>query len=77
MRDPGRAYQLSYERAMAVAKALVETGMTWPSIRVVACGDADRVVGRTFDKEQDRNNQRVEIVVTNYPVPEDPYSQAE
>jgi hypothetical protein len=35
------------------------------------------VVGRTFDKEQDRNNQRVEIVVTNYPVPEDPYSQAE
>jgi chemotaxis protein MotB len=75
MRDPGKAYQLSYDRAMVVARTLVETGMGWPSIRVVACGDSDRVVDRTFDQDADKNNQRVEIVVTNYPVPEDPYSK--
>jgi flagellar motor protein MotB len=75
MRNPQRAVQLSYDRAMAVAQAMVDSGMPWVSMRVVACGDSDRVVERTFDRGQDRNNQRVELVVTNYPVPADPYQK--
>lgn len=74
MHNPTKALDLSYERAKAVATTLVEFGMKWDAIRVVGMGDGDRVVARTFDRQQDRNNQRVEIVITNYPVSSDPYS---
>ena len=74
MHNPTKALDLSYERAKAVAAALVESGMKWEAIRVVGMGDSDRVVGRTFDRQQDRNNQRVEVVITNYPIASDPYS---
>ena len=73
MHNQQRGMQLSYERALAVAQGLVEAGMRWESLRVVACSDADRVVERTFDREADRGNQRVEVVVTNYVLPDDPY----
>jgi flagellar motor protein MotB len=46
--------------------------MKWEALRVVGMGDSDRIVARTFDRQEDRSNQRVEIVVTNYPIPEDP-----
>jgi outer membrane protein OmpA-like peptidoglycan-associated protein len=75
MRDNTKAMNLSHDRAMAVAQALVESGLKWESLRVVACGSNDRVVARTFDAQEDRNNQRVEIVVTNETVPADPYAQ--
>jgi flagellar motor protein MotB len=75
MRDNTKAMNLSHERAMAVAQALVESGLRWESLRVVACGSNDRVVARTFDAQEDRSNQRVEVVVTNEPVPADPYAQ--
>lgn len=74
MHNQQRGMELSYQRALAVAQALVDAGMRWESLRVVACSDGDRVVGRTFDRDADRSNQRVEIVVTNYVVPSDPYS---
>lgn len=74
MHNPTKALDLSYERAKAVAAALVESGMKWEAIRVVGMGDSDRVVARTFDRQQDRNNQRVEIVITNYPIANDPYA---
>jgi chemotaxis protein MotB len=74
MRDSVKGMNLSYERAMAVARALVEEGLRWENLRPVACGSYDRVVGRTYDPQQDRGNQRVEIVVTNETVPQDYYA---
>ncbi len=74
MRSSQRAMQLSYERSLAVANALVESGMQWANLRVVACGDQDRLVARGTNPEQSRGNQRVEIVVTNYTVGADPYA---
>jgi flagellar motor protein MotB len=72
MHNPTKALDLSFERAKAVANALVDAGMKWEALRVVGMGDSDRIVARTFDRQEDRSNQRVEIVVTNYPIPEDP-----
>lgn len=74
MRNPLRAMELSYQRAIAVAQALVDSGMSWGNLRVEASGDGDRVVGRTFDRAADRANQRVELVVTDEPIPADPYA---
>lgn len=76
MHNHQKGMELSYQRALAVAQALVDAGMRWESLRVVACSDGDRVVQRTFDRDADRGNQRVEIVVTNYVVPSDPYAAA-
>jgi len=74
MRNVRSAMQLSHERAMAVATVLADAGVSWENIRIVACGDSDRLISRTYDREQDRNNQRVEIVETADQVAPDPYS---
>ncbi len=65
MRDPRRAMQLSYERGLAAAAALVDAGLRWDNLRIVAVGDSDRVTPRTYERDVDRSNQRVEIVVTD------------
>lgn len=65
MRNVKKAMHLSHERSMSVAFALAEGGVKWENIRIVACGDSDRLVPRTFDRETDRNNRRVEVVETN------------
>jgi hypothetical protein len=67
--------ELSYQRAQAAAVVLVEGGLKWESLRLVSCGDYARVVGRTFDRQEDRRNQRVEIVVTNQTMAPDPNGQ--
>lgn len=77
MRNVRAARQLSYERAFAVAEVLVQNGVAWESIRVSSLGEVDRVVTRTYDREKDRANQRVEIVQTDEPSPRDPYSAAQ
>jgi len=74
MRNVRAAMQLSHERAMSVASALAEVGLHWENIRIVACGDSDRLIARTYDREQDRTNQRVEIVETAEQVSPDPYA---
>ena len=76
MRNVRAARQLSYDRAFAVAEILVQNGVSWENIRVSALGEVDRVVTRTYDREKDRANQRVEIVQTDDPTPGDPYSAA-
>ncbi len=75
MRDNVKGWELSHERAMAAAGALIEGGLRPENLRLVACGVSDRVVARTYDPEQDRDNQRVEIVVTNDTVQADYYTQ--
>ena len=77
MRNPVKAMELSHQRAVAAALVLVEGGVKWDHLRLVACGDHNRIVGRTFDRQQDRANQRVEIVITNQEIGPDPSSQAE
>ncbi|MDX2132248.1 MAG: flagellar motor protein MotB [Planctomycetota bacterium] len=75
MHNPVRARQLSYERAQNVGLALVESGVRWEALRLVACGDGQRVVPRAFDRDEDRTNQRVEIIVTTDLIPDDPYAR--
>lgn len=75
MRNPQRAYQLSYDRAMAVAQELARDGVKWDLIRVVACGDAQRIEARAADRETDRTNQRVEVIQTEEPGRGDPYAK--
>jgi flagellar motor protein MotB len=74
MRDPLRAMKLSYDRAAAAAATLVEYGVKWEQLRIMAYGDNDRLVSRTYSRENDRNNQRVEVVVTTQTLPGDPYA---
>lgn len=74
MHNPVRARELSYQRALAAGSALVDAGMAWDSLRLVACGDANRLVARTSDRAEDRANQRVELVVTTDMVQPDPYA---
>lgn len=76
MHNQTRGRDLSYQRGMAVASALVENGMKWELLRVVACGDSSRVAPRALTAEDDRQNQRVEVIVTNEPAGQDPYSKA-
>lgn len=73
MRNTRRAMELSFERARAVADQLVAQGVRWEQLRLAAAGDNERKVSRTYDREEDRGNQRVEIIVTKEPMPEDPY----
>ncbi|MFA6044451.1 MAG: OmpA family protein [Phycisphaerales bacterium] len=75
MRNPQRAYQLSYDRAMAVAQELSKNGVKWELIRVVACGDSQRIEARAADRETDRTNQRVEVIQTEEPGGTDPYAR--
>ncbi|QOJ00544.1 MAG: OmpA family protein [Phycisphaeraceae bacterium] len=68
------AMKLSHERAMQVARELIRHGISWSQLRVVACGESDRLVARSPSHADDRRNQRVEIVVTKDLVPPDPYA---
>jgi len=74
MRDSVKGWKLSHERAEVVALALIEAGLKRENLRLVLCGSADRVVGRTSDPQLDRNNQRVEVIATNETVAGDYYA---
>jgi flagellar motor protein MotB len=75
MHNQARGRELAFQRAMAAAAALVESGLKWESLRVVSCGDASRVVPRALTAEDDRQNQRAEVIVTNEVLPPDPYAR--
>jgi flagellar motor protein MotB len=72
-RDDEQGYILSYSRAMAVAIALREAGLPWNQIRVVACSDNERATPLASGTAGHRSNQRVELVVTGDPAPDDPH----
>jgi outer membrane protein OmpA-like peptidoglycan-associated protein len=57
-----RGMQLSYERALAVARGLVTKGLSWSQLRVTGCADGDRVTPTTYDEAGHRSNQRVEVI---------------
>jgi len=62
---PDRGVRLSYERALSVAGALAAQGVPWAQLRIVACGDAERLVPIAHDAAGHRTNQRVEMIVTD------------
>ncbi len=71
------AQKLSFQRAQAVGAALVENGLKWPALRIVACGDNERKTPIAYDSPAHRTNQRVEIIVTNETIAEDPHAHEE
>ncbi|TVQ60197.1 MAG: hypothetical protein EA379_08665 [Phycisphaerales bacterium] len=68
-----RALSLSHQRALVVAHELAARGVPWSRLRVVAVGDADRVVPLAYDPEGHSVNQRVEVMTTREVAPEDPH----
>lgn len=74
-KNTAAGYQLSYERAMAVAEVLSSNGVGWNQIRVVSCGDGDRLVPLAYSSAEHRPNQRAEVVITDDVVPDDPHQR--
>ncbi|MFM9997013.1 MAG: flagellar motor protein MotB [Phycisphaerales bacterium] len=70
-----KGMNLSFMRARAVSEALIAQGVKASQVRIVACGDSDRRIPATFDRTLDSFNQRVDVVVTNEAIPDDPYQQ--
>lgn len=64
-----RAMRLAYERAFAVATVLVEQGLSWTQMRLVACADGERVAAPDYTDETRRANQRVEVIELNEAAP--------
>ncbi len=60
-----RGARLSYERATAVAEAMVREGISWAQLQLVACADGERLVPLAYDEAGQRTNQRVELIVTD------------
>lgn len=62
---PGKAMELAHARAMTVADYLVEHGVRWAQLRLIASADNERAVPSAYDRERHRANQRVEVLVTD------------
>lgn len=65
--NPERAFNLAHARALAVFKELVVQGVDAKQIRISAAADNERTTPRehSYDREADRQNQRVEVIMTN------------
>ena len=74
-RNAEKAMSLSHERALQAARSLTRYGVPWSQLRLVACGDGNRAIGRSNDHSADKPNQRVEIVVTKETVAADAFSK--
>jgi outer membrane protein OmpA-like peptidoglycan-associated protein len=74
-RSQEKGLDLSYARSKAVAKILVEQGLKWEQLRPSAAGDSDRRLARTYQRDEDNVNQRVEIIITHEPIAGDPYTK--
>jgi outer membrane protein OmpA-like peptidoglycan-associated protein len=62
--------RLSFDRALAVAKALAQQGVNWWQMRLLACGDHERLAAFPAGPNEDAVNSRVEVVVTDEVAPE-------
>lgn len=58
--------QLSFDRALTVAKALARRGVDWRQLRIVSCADGDRAEPVAYDEPGHQKNRRVEIIVTDH-----------
>ncbi len=62
--------RLAFDRALTVAKALAENGVNWWQMRLLACGDHERLAAFPAGPSEDAVNSRVEVVVTDEVAPE-------
>ncbi len=69
-----KGMKLSFDRAIAVAQILWDSGVNRDQVRVVAVGAADRVAPIARDQNARRNNQRAEIIITDETMPADPFA---
>ncbi|MCX5662068.1 MAG: OmpA family protein [Planctomycetota bacterium] len=60
-----KAWTLSFERALAVERVLSEGGMDRRQVRIIACGDNEHAKEQAYNPTDHRQNQRVEVVVTD------------
>ena len=63
--DTEAGLELSFERAMAVSRALAADGVNWRRIEIVAAGDNEPFTDHPSNSIEDAPNRRVEIRVTN------------
>lgn len=70
-RNPDRGNSLSFERASAVARAMVDNGVKWSQMRLVACGDSFPATALSGEAGQNTSSQRVEVLITQELVPRD------
>jgi chemotaxis protein MotB len=68
--SPDRGLRLSFDRAMAVATLLNDNEIEWRRIRVMACGDNDRLEPVVYGKADQGLNQRVEVILTEELMPD-------
>jgi flagellar motor protein MotB len=73
-RDKVAAMGLAHRRALKTAAKLVELGVRWEQLRVVACADNERATPQAHTTQAHQDNQRVEVVVTQEQMPADPYA---
>ncbi len=71
------ARRLSYDRAFAAGQALARAGVDWSKIRLIAVGTADPAKPRAFDTTGRSENRRVEMILTDKPMPKDPFTREE
>jgi chemotaxis protein MotB len=64
-----KGMRLSFDRAAAVAAILAANGLDWRQLRIVSCGDNDRVKAIAYDKAGQQQNERVEVVPTDLAMP--------
>lgn len=64
-----RGMSLAMQRAMSVAEVLAANGVDWWQMRLVAAADNDRVEAFPGDRDTDRANSRVEVIVTDEVMP--------
>lgn len=60
--DSGAA--LSFARALEVGRELNRLGVEWAQMRLVACGDGDRLKTVAYNAKTQRFNQRVEVTLS-------------
>lgn len=75
-RDNDGRMDLSYARAKAVTRLLVDAGLKREQLRVSACSDTARLVARSSNHAEDRTNQRVQVIITKETMPEDAFSKS-
>jgi len=68
--QPDRGLRLSFERAMTVARLLTENDVEWRQVRLLACGDGDRIEAITYERDEQSSNQRVEVILTEELMPD-------
>jgi len=73
-RNPDKGNSLSFDRAAAVAKVLVDNGVRWSQMRLVACGDSFPAGAVSGDAAQNTSSERVQVLITQELVPRDPFN---